>query len=174
MPSGQTSISVPDFQTKLWQTEKLIMEAYLTLVCVSVSGCDVENVYYECIWGKGRTDTVFFKKMKLIHLHTPAPLAFKPFENFLKLYTVACIVSVILQFVKDLIFFFIPVCKIAFFVHGYIVHIDAIFVLWFGLRVSLYYVICSLSIWSNQHMCIVIKVHLPILFYLPLTIYHQC
>lgn len=58
-------------------------------------------------------------------MHTPALKAFKPFENFLELYTVACIVSVILQFVKYL--FFIPVCKIAFFVHGYIVHIDALF-----------------------------------------------
>lgn len=33
---------------------------------------------------------------------------------------------------------FIPACKVSFFVHEYIVHIDALFVLWFGLKVSLY------------------------------------
>lgn len=58
--------------------------------------------------GKGRTEMVYFKKSKtkLIYLskrvHSPALKASKPFKKlFLKLYTVACNVSVILQSVKD-------------------------------------------------------------------------
>lgn len=66
-------------------------------------------MYIKSMWGrKEMTETNFTeplscpfeRKKKQKRVHTPDRKAFEPYKTF-KLYTVACTVSVMLQFVKD-------------------------------------------------------------------------